>query len=140
MSIFSSILGWFKHTLAGQNPQTLAAEAHAAQIAINLLTPGLVLTIQQAGATESSADVTKVATEVSNDLNTLSKALSDIQAGKDASATVVATLESVKANLQSLLAAGHIKNPQTAAKVTNVVNAFVAEAEVLIAEFSPKTA
>ncbi|HKF46338.1 MAG TPA: hypothetical protein VKB38_03205 [Terracidiphilus sp.] len=136
MSIFSSILGWFKHTLPGQNPQSLAAEAHAAQIAINLLTPGLVIAIQQAGASESSADVTNVATQVSNDLNTLSKALSDVQAGKNASATVVSALNSIKANLQSLLAAGHIKDPKTVATITTIVNAFVAEADAVSAEFS----
>ena len=139
MSVFSSTLSWFKKTFstffANQNGTTLVAEAHSAQVAINVLTPGLVLALQEAGASEGSAEVSQVAAETVTDLGTVSTLLSQIQAGQGNAVLLVSSLNGIKANLSGLLAAGHIKNPQTVTTVTNVTNAFISEIEVIVNEF-----
>ena len=134
--MFKKILAKLKSLFAGQSTQTLASEAHSAELYLNLAAPGVVLVLQEAGQSEGSTEVASVATEVEKDLSLVSTGLSQIAAGQNASSTVVSALESIKSNIGGLLAAGHIKNPKTVQTVENVTNAFVAEVETIISEFS----
>jgi hypothetical protein len=136
MSIFKSALSWFKKIFANQTPATLVSEAHAAQVALNLLAPGVILVLKQAGKSEASAEVASVSNEVVTDLGTVSALLAQAQGGADVNGQIIAALDSVKTNLSGLLASGHIKDPNTLATVTNVSNALIAEIEVVISEFA----
>lgn len=138
--MFKKILAKIKSLFAGQSTQTLASEAHSAELYLNLAAPGVVLALQEAGASEGSAEVSSVASEVESDLSLVSTSLGQIAAGTDASSTLVSALNSIKSNIGGLLAAGHIKNPQTVQTVTNVTNAFIAEVETIISEFSTPAA
>ena len=137
MSWFSNVESWFGKLFSSE--ANVVNEMHSAAAAIQLVTPPLILALQSAGKTEGSAEVVQVANEVTTDLGTLSQLLAQAQTGStSAKAQIVATLESVKANLAQLEAAGHIKNAATLTEVTNVSNAFIAEAEVVI-ELLPTT-
>jgi hypothetical protein len=133
--MFKKILAKIKSLFVGQSTPTLAAEAHSAELALNIAAPGVILVLQEAGVSEGSAEVSEVATEVESDLSTVSTALASIQAGTNVSTTVVSALTSIKSNIGALLTAGHIKNPQTVQTVTNVTDAFIAEVETIISEF-----
>lgn len=138
--MFKKILAKIKTLFAGQSAPTLASEAHSAELYLNLAAPGVVLVLQEAGQSEGSTEVASVATEVEKDLSLVSTGLSQIAAGTNASSTVVSALNSIKANIGEILAAGHIKNPKTVQTVTNVTNAFVAEVETIISEFATQAA
>lgn len=138
--MFKKILAKLKSLFAGQSAPTLASEAHSAELYLNIAAPGIVLALQEAGQSEGSTEVANVAAEVEKDLSLVSSSLSSIQAGTNVSTTVVSALNSIKSNIGALLTAGHIKNPQTVQTVTNVTNAFIAEVEVIISEFSAPAA
>ena len=133
MSFFKTIENWWTKVFHGFSNPNLPAVFHNAASAIQLVAPGLVYILQLAGQKEASAEVTKVANEVTTDLGVLSQLFVQGQTGvATVSGRIVAILEDIKANLQGLLAAGHIKNADTIQQVTNAVNAFIAEAEVVI--------
>ena len=135
MNFFKKIGAWFTKTFGGTNSAVIVNDMHTAASAIQVLAPGLVLVLQSAGATEVSADVVEVSNEVITDLGTLSQLLSQAQAdptNKTLKTQIVAMLEALEGNLAGLLKAGHIKNTTTLTTVTNVVNAFIAEAEVIV--------
>lgn len=140
MNWFKSILSYLKTHFAGQNTQTLASEAHSAQLYLNLAAPGLVLVLEQAGASDASGETQKVTSEISTDLSTVSNLLGDIQAGKPVQQEIVSALESLKSNLGAVLALAHIKNQATVATIENTANAVVAEVETIIGEFTPAAA
>ena len=137
MNFFKTVLNHIKQWFS--SPKTLADEAHAASVAIKVVSPGLVLALQEAGV--DNPEVASVSTEVANDLELVSNTLEQIAqgtAGADATQTLVATLQGIKGNVGGILTAAHIKNPDLRAKVTNTYNAFEAEVEVIVQEFSAK--
>lgn len=127
-TILSHIKSWFT------SPHTLADEAHAAKMALDIASPGLILLLQQAGV--DNPQVSRVADEVSQDLGLVSTALGQIAQGQAPAVEVVSVLETVKGNLASILDAGHIKNADLRARITSAYCAFVAEVEVIVNEFS----
>lgn len=133
-SFFKTILAKIKSIFT--SPQTLASEAHAADLTLKILVPGLVLALQEAGVSEGSTQLTSIATEVETDLETVSTALEQVAAGQPVAPTIVSSLEAVKNNLAAIDTAAHIKNPTTKARVDAAVTAFINEAEVILGEFS----
>lgn len=144
MNFFRTILNYLKKHFGGQNAGTLASEAHSAQLYLNLATPALVFAIQQAGASDASGETQKVATEISNDLNTVSRILGDIASGQASGETatqqVVTGLNSLKANLGAVLTLAHVKNASTVNTIENTANAVITEVDTIIEEFVPSTA
>jgi hypothetical protein len=136
MNFFKSILSYLKTHFAGQNTQTLASEAHSAQLYLNLAAPGLVLALQEAGASDASGETLKATSEISTDLSTVSTLLTDIQDGKPVQQEIVSTLESLKSNLGAVLALAHIKDQKTVTTIENTANAVIAEVETIIGEFA----
>ena len=137
MNIFKSILSYFKTHFSHLDTQSLASEAHAAQLALNLAAPGLVLALQEAGASDASGETQKVTAEISSDLTTVSTLLSDIQQGKPVAQEITSALESLKSNLGAVLTLAHIKDPKTVATIENTTNAVIAEVETILGEFAP---
>jgi hypothetical protein len=132
MNFFKHVLSYVKQWFS--SPHTLADEAHSASIAIKIVAPGLVLALQEAGV--QNAGLANVSTEVANDLDKLSNTLGQVAEGSGNVDEVVSVLESIKANLGDILTIGHIKNPELRARVVNAYNAFEAEAEVIVGEFT----
>lgn len=133
MNIFKTILSHLKQWFS--SPQTLDNEIKAAQVAVRIAGPGLVLLIQEAGST--SPEFANVDTELQADLTKLDTVLTSIQEGTGGAVEVESVLESVKTNLGPLLDAAHIKDATLRTRITDGYNAFVAEVEAIISELPP---
>jgi hypothetical protein len=132
--MFKKLLAYVKQWFS--TPKTLADEAHAAKMALDIAGPGLVLVLQEVGVT--NPEIASVEGEVSADLGKLDTVLLGIQEGTGGAEEVISVLESLKTNLSPLLDSAHIKDAATRARVTAAYNALVAEVETIATEFAPK--
>jgi len=124
MSFFGSIGKFFKKAFGSE--QTWERIASTALTVVAPLTETIVgLTAGE----PAGAAVAAIMTEIQNDLAAVNAV---VNTAGGSSATVESTLKSVIANLQSLLTAGHIKDPATLSKVTVIVNTLTAEIEAIL--------
>lgn len=117
--------------LFGKAPSVL----QKAQSAISFAAPVLKLILTETVDPEYATTVNNIVGEVQTDLSTASAVIAQSHNSADSSALeVVSTaLTAVNGNLQSLLAAGHIKNTSTQAKITACVGEFAAVLSALAA-------
>jgi hypothetical protein len=138
MNFFKSILSHIKTWFS--SPATLANEAHAAKMALDIAAPGLVLVLQEAGASDTSGEVQKVTTEISADLTNVDTILTGVAngttSGETAAQEIVTVLDSAKGNIGLVLAMAHIKNSAKVATITNTATAVINEVDTIIGEFS----
>jgi hypothetical protein len=133
-SFFKAIKSWWSKHFASNN--TIVNDFHIAASAIQVIAPGVVLALQQANQTGAATEVGKVTNEVITDLGTLSSLFAKGQAGQTGVADqIMATLNSITANIKGLLAAGHIKDPKLVTEITNVTTAIDSEAQVIYGMF-----
>lgn len=88
---------------------------------------------------DAAAEATKIVNQVQSDLTVAAKFASEAHGSDTAPAGLSTALQSVNDNLAELLAAGHIKNPETLSKVTAVVNTITGEISAVIGSL-PKAA
>lgn len=136
-SFFKHIRDFFAQHFSHATTSSIASDAHAAKLALELVTPGLVLALQSAGVEGGSAQVQNVVNEIVRDLGDVETALAAIQSGQPVPDTLRASLESLKTNLPALLADAHIKNAQTFATIQNTATAVINEVEVILNELYP---
>jgi len=140
LSFFSKIGGFFSK-LFGKAPSalqiastTLTLVAPAAEEIYALVTKD----------PQDAAEAQNVVAEVQADLAAASTLIAQSHANPTADTyqKLDAIIGSVKANLQSLLTAGHIKNPDTLNKVTTIVNLACGELDAIsaLAEQNKKAA
>lgn len=81
-----------------------------------------------------AAESANVVAEIQADLTAASTLIAQSHNSADASTyqKLDTILGSVKSNLQNLLTAGHIKNPQTLAKVTGIANLAIRELDAIL--------
>lgn len=99
---------------------------------VNYLAP-LVLTVIACADAPLLPVIAPIITEVQQALTAVAVVL---RAGGPQT-TVASFLDSIKANLASLLQAGEVKNSASAAKITGIVTEVITEVESLIAVFTP---
>jgi hypothetical protein len=122
MSIFGKIESWFKKVFS-----TTTWEQKA-KATLTVIAPLLETIVALSAGEPAAATVASIIAEVQSDLGAAAALIG--QAGS--TPTLRSVLESVKSNLQSLLTAGHIKNPETQTKVTAAVNTIVGELEAVL--------
>jgi hypothetical protein len=110
-----------------------------ASTAITLVAPLTNTLVALADGEEAAAQATSIVHEVQSDLAAASSLLSEAHGTATAPAGLSSILQGVTDNLSALLAAGHIKNPNTVTKVTAVVNTIAGEISAVIASL-PKAA
>lgn len=128
--IFKKIGGFFSK-LFGKTPSTL----QTISTALTLGAPAAeeiyaLVTSDPADAAEAA----NIVNEIQADLAAASMLIAQSHNSADASTyqKLDTILGSVKTNLQSLLTAGHIKNPQTLAKVTGIANLVIGELDAIL--------
>ena len=128
MPFWSSIENFFKQFAH-------ANWAHTASVALSLAGPPAILIVQQTLGAGDASEATAVISQIQKDLADVSQLLSHAQSGRSTSskAQIVALLNAIQANLQTLLADAHVKNSANAAKITSLVNAFSEEITVVLA-------
>ena len=137
MSFFGKIENVFKK-LFGQAPSAL----QKAQSVISYVAP-LVKGIMQAVAPEDAATAGNVIGEITTDLATASTLISQSHTATDqatALTSVSNALGSVNTNLSALLAADHIKNPDTIAKITPLVGIATGELQAFLSSVQHQAA
>lgn len=110
-----------------------------ASTAIKYVAP-LTNTLVTLAAGEAEAEeYGRIVSEVQNDLALASAVLSEAHGTSVAPASLNTALEAVNTNLDSLLAAGHVKNPEKVAKIEAIVKTITGEIEAVISSL-PKPA
>jgi pheromone shutdown protein TraB len=128
-------IGSFFSKLFGSVPSW----SQKASTVITLAAPLTNTIVVLAAGEEAAAQVTSAVHEVQSDMAAASAFLSEAHGTATAPAGLTAVLQSVNDNLGALLAAGHIKNPETQTKVEAVVNTITGEISAVI-ESLPKAA
>lgn len=128
MSIFGSVGGFFKKLFGS----TLSWSQKLSTV-LTLTGPTINLLLLDTAGTEYAAEVTQVIHEIQSDLAAAAKLVADSHGtnGSGVAASLINILDGVTANLDSLLAAGHIKNAATVAKVKALVETVDGEAKAL---------
>ncbi len=122
MSIFKKIISFFVNIFGSTTWEQEASNS------ISLVAP-LIETIVTLTAGESnSATVANVIKEVQTDLTDIVSFIN----GTGPNVNVTSVLNSIISNLDSLLAAGHIKNAVTLTKVTSIVTTIINEIEAIL--------
>jgi hypothetical protein len=135
-SFFKSIGGFFSK-LFSHAPSW----SHTASTALTLVAP-LVNTITTlAVGADVAGEVNNIIGEIKSDLAAAAALVSQSHNASDPStiATLQNVLGAINNNLSALLTAGHIKNQDTLAKVTLVVNAITGEISAILSVL-PKSA
>ena len=132
-TLFSSIKGFFTR-LYNSTPKWSEEVSTGIKLAAPLTNSIVVLL-----APEEAPLVQGVVSEVQSDLAVAAQLVSQSHGSDTVPAGVNTALDSVKNNLSGLLTAGHIKNADTLAKVTAVVNTIIGEVEAIIGAL-PKAA
>jgi hypothetical protein len=116
-----------------------ASWSQKASTAITLVAPLTNTIVALVGGEEDATKATAVVHEVQSDMAAAAALLSEAHGTATAPAGLNSILQGVTDNLGALLAAGHIKNPDTLSKVTAVVNTITGEFSAVIASL-PKAA
>jgi hypothetical protein len=137
VNFFKSIKTWFGKLFVKQDngQSVIVNDMHIAAGAVQVLAPGIVLVLSSIDQNDASAEAVTVSHEVVTDLGVLSSLLAQAQQNPTdptLKSQISATLDSIQSNFAVLLDASHVKNPDTRAKITNVANAFIAEAKVIV--------
>ena len=141
-SIIKSIEG-AEHTFLGWIAKEYAAlyknEPTIEQIVdttINYAEPALIILLDAAGGSAAAPEVTSIITEVQADLKVVSALIYDF--GPTPTAATIA--EGVQNNLNSLLTAGHVKDPATVAKLQLIIKTVGALATAIAKAVNPAPA
>lgn len=131
MSFFASVKSFF-HKLFGSLPSW----EKSASSTLTLLAPLTEELLALVAGEPAAAEATSIIAEVQKDMATIAAVTSGAAGAPSASSYQTATtaLNSIKSNLSGLLTAGHVKNPETLAKVTGVANTIIGEVEAILAE------
>lgn len=113
MSVFSDISKFFKKVFGGSNWEKVT------NTTIKLIAPNVLLITEMTAGEADAVEISKVVKEVQTDLTALAHTSDTAQAE--------GLVNSIEENLDSLLKAGHIKNPQTLAKVESIVTLILEE-------------
>src|ERR1700677_1165321 len=124
MSFFKKLEDWFKELGHAQTWEKTAVTS--IKVVAPLLNTLLVLTAGEPIAAKVSDGVNQVL----SDLGAASVVLSDAQTANGVSVT--SFLDSVKINLQTLLADADVKNSTKAEQVTGVLNTVIGEVEAIL--------
>jgi len=130
VSFFKKIPGFFSK-LFGKAPSAL----QTISTTIKLIGPGIAsLYALVSKDPADAAEAQNVTAEVETDLAAMQTVIA--QSHNSADANTYAKLETLanalKGNLQELLTAGHIKNPDTVNKVTAIVNLSIGELDAVL--------
>jgi hypothetical protein len=129
MSFFTKVANWFKtHVLN-------VTWEHSAIVALNVAAPFIEDLVAMYGSEGQAADATAVLNEIKTSLGTATLVLTQIQAGTASGSALdqlKGTLSVVTTALPALLAAGHIKDADLVAKITNTTNLVVGEVNAVI--------
>ena len=104
----------------------------AAVSTISVVAPIVVAVVAATGNEPEAAAIAAIISVVKSDLAAVQVTLNQAGAGTT-NVTAVSLLKAINANLASLLGAGFIKSPTTAATVTKDVTSITAALDVLIA-------
>jgi hypothetical protein len=109
---------------------------------VKLLAPMLELVIAETAGEPAAAEVKSIIDEAQSGLAAVSALATSVTpaTGESSTAQIATVLTGVKTNLSALLAAGHIKNPQKVAKVTEIVGTVTDELEAMLSELQSATA
>lgn len=105
--------------------------SQTASATLKLIAPLTGTIVGLAAGDEGSSQAAKIISEVESDLAVASSLLAESHDGAAAPAGLANALNAAKSNLQSLLAAGHIKNPATVRKIETLINTIVGEVEAI---------
>ena len=129
-TFFHKIEDAFKSIFGSSNWEKTASTT------IAVIAPLVEAIVTSTAGEADAAQVVRVVTEVQADLGVVSSLLAAVSAGTttsaDAAQKISAVLIAIEQNLQGLLAAGHIKNPQTLAKVQSIVTTVVGEVSAIL--------
>jgi hypothetical protein len=131
MSFFSHVGSFFKKLFGSEASLARTATVSIAVIA-PLLETALAVTVGEPAAAAVQAGVTII----QNDLAAASATIS--QAGPNP--TAISFLNSAKTNMQQLLTAAEIKDPQKLATFTTTGQTIISELEAIIEVFTPAPA
>lgn len=131
MSFFASVKSFF-HKLFGSLPSWEKSASSTLAFAAPLVEEIVALSAGEPAA----AEVQQIVAEIQKDMATVATVVSGAAGAPSATSYQTATtaLNSIKANLGGLLTAGHVKNPETLAKVTGVANTIIGEVEAILSE------
>ena len=137
MSFFASVKSFF-HKLFGSLPSWEKSASSTLAFAAPLVEEIVALSAGEPAA----AEVQSIVSEVQKDMATVATVVSGAAGEPSATSYQTATtaLNSIKTNLTGLLTAGHVKNPDTLAKVTGITNTIIGEAEAILSEMPAPTA
>lgn len=129
-TLFAHIKSFFTKLFGSTNWERVAVNTLA--VVGPLLTTLVTLT---AGA-PAAALVSKIVATAQSDLQTVSSLVTAVQSGTStgAAAQLQNLLAGVKANLSSLLTAADVKDPDTQAKVSAIVNTVIEEIDAILGE------
>lgn len=140
MAFFTSLESWFKR-LFTEAKTTLPVWVTMAKSTLLFIAP-LAETVTTLVAPEVAPAEAVVINAVQVGLSALGATLDGITAAPDASVTTQLTsiLNSVKANLQSLLSTAQVKNPDSVAKITSITNLIINELDAILGAIAPAKA
>lgn len=127
-NLFKDIKGFLGELFENETWEQAAAND------IALVSPAIQLVIAETVGEDDAAEVSQVTAEVEKDLNLVASIIAGTKSTiqSDQVAKIRAVLATVKANLSSLLSAGHIKNEKTLEKVTTIVNGVISEIDAVL--------
>ena len=136
MRFFHAIGHFFQHLFGGQ-----ASWSQKALGVIHLVAPLLQTILTLTVGAGAGTEVQAVIGEIQTSIAALSALVAGVSTTPDAStaAQISSLLGSIESNLKSLLAAGHIKDPNTLAKVTAITDSIVSELQVILSELPQQT-
>ena len=129
MNFFSKAYSWFKQHVLNTTWE------HSAIVALNVAAPFVTDLVAMYGSEGQAADATAVLNEIKTSLGTATLVLTQLQAGTASGSALEqlkGTLGVVATSLPALLAAGHIKDADLVAKITNTTNLVVGEVNAVI--------
>jgi len=135
-SLFSHIKSFFEKLLGSTNWERVAINT------LNVVSPLLTTLITLTAGAPAAALVSRVVSTVQSDLEAAARIVSSVQSGTNegAAAELENLLAGVKANLSSLLTAADVKDPETQAKVSAIVNTVIEEIDAILGEMPGKAA
>jgi hypothetical protein len=133
MSFFSKIGSFFKKLFTNA-----PSWSQTASTTLTLAAPLISTVVGLVSGPDNAAEALQVAHEVQADLTAASALISQAH-GTNEAGNLAAILQSVNSNLDALLGAGHIRNPETLSKVKTIVGTISGEVSAIISVL-PKSA
>jgi hypothetical protein len=131
MTFFNKIVSFFEGIFGNSNWEKTASTTPL------VVTPLVESIVTLTAGETDAAQVSKVVTEIQTDLTKVAALITSLQAGTATASSVTteisAVLDAVQANLDSLLTAGHIKDPATLAKVESITTMIIGEVKAILA-------